>query len=679
MRDGRCSAAIGGDVAAAGPSACLWHGASRDGAKKTEAMTLEWLPRVSGPEDLVGLSADALEELAAEIRQTIVETVARNGGHLGASLGAVELTLALHTVFHSPDDRLVWDTGHQAYGHKLVTGRFPQFGTLRQPGGLSGFLKRRESPHDVWEAGHAGTSLSAALGMARARDLQGQHHAVVAVIGDGALTAGMALEALNNIGASGTRVIVVLNDNGMSISQNVGAVPAYLARLRTEPAYLRLRDDVHWILQRMPVIGPAMARTAQRVKESLKQLVLPGMLFEELGLTYLGPIDGHNMVAVQDVLRQALQIDGPVLCHVVTVKGKGYGPTEEQPEASHAWSGQFDPKTGRLFQKASAPPTFTRVFSDTLIAAAERDPRICAVTAAMPEGTGLDRFAARFPERCFDVAMAEQHAVTFSAGLAAEGLRPVCAIYSTFLQRAYDQIVHDVAHQSLPVVFALDRAGVVGADGATHQGVFDLAYLRHIPGMALIAPKDEAELQSALLAALGRTDGPTALRYPRGEGLGVPLQREPQALPWGRGEILVERGQDCLILALGTLCTQAVRAAERLEAAGLQVTVVNARFCKPLDEDLILSLARACGAVVTVEEHMAAAGFGSAVLELLAAGGLPVPTRVLGLPDRFVDHARPADVLKACGLDAEGITAAVQAVAGRRLSAVPDGRNGLGA
>jgi 1-deoxy-D-xylulose-5-phosphate synthase len=640
---------------------------------------MEWLPRVHGPEDLAGLDAEALRQLAAEMRQTIVETVARNGGHLGASLGTVELTLALHTVFSSPTDRIVWDTGHQAYGHKLLTGRFSRFATLRQPGGLSGFLKRRESPHDVWEAGHAGTSLSAALGMAKARDLKGEDHAVIAVIGDGALTAGMALEALNNIGHSRSRIVVVLNDNGMSISRNVGALPSYLARLRTEPAYLRLREDVQWILQRVPLIGPTMVRTAQRVKESLKQLVLPGMLFEELGFTYLGPIDGHHLTALQDVLRQATQVEGPALCHVVTVKGKGYAPTEEKPEASHAWGGPFDPKTGRLFPRADLKPTFTRVFSDTLIQAAMHDPRIVAITAAMPEGTGLDRFAERFPDRCFDVGIAEQHAVTFAAGLAAEGMRPVCAIYSTFLQRAYDQVVHDVAHQGLPVVFALDRAGVVGADGATHQGVFDIAYLRHVPGMALIAPKDEAELQSALVTALARTDGPTAIRYPRGEGLGVPLQEDPAPLPWGRGEVVVAHGRDCLVLAVGTLCAEAVRAAASLAATGLGVTVVNPRFCKPLDAELIVPLAQTCRAVVTVEEHAAAGGFGSAVLELLAASGVQVPVRVLGLADRFLDHGRPTEQLRASGLDAEGIGQAVRTLLAAAEGAAAPGGRGPGA
>ncbi len=620
---------------------------------------MKWLPEISHPRELRALSTDALREVAAEVREAIVETVAHNGGHLGASLGTVELTLALHTVFDSPTDRIVWDTGHQAYGHKLVTGRYAQFATLRQPGGLSGFLKRRESEHDVWEAGHAGTSLSAALGMAQGRDLRGEHHDVVAVIGDGALTSGMALEALNNIGQSRSRLIVVLNDNGMSISRNVGALPSYLARLRTEPAYLRLREDVHWILERVPLIGKVMVRTANRVKEALKQLVVPGMLFEELGLTYLGPIDGHNLTAVQEILRHARQIDGPVLCHVVTVKGKGYAPTEEKPEASHAWAGQFDPKTGKLLPKRPGNPTYTRVFADTLCAAAERDPAVVGITAAMPSGTGIDRFAERFPDRAFDVGIAEQHAVTFAAGLAISGQRPVVAIYSTFLQRAYDQIVHDVAHQNLPVVFALDRAGLVGDDGATHQGVFDLAYLRHIPGMGIIVPRDEAQLQGALLAALARHEGPTALRYPRGEGLGVPLATEPEALPWGRGEVLADHGRDCLILAVGPLCAEARRAAEALAARGIGAVVVDARFVKPLDAELILPLAQACGAVVTVEEHAAEGGFGSAVLEALAAAGLVVRTRVLGLPDVFIDQGKRERILGELGLDAEGIARAV--------------------
>ncbi len=642
---------------------------------------MKWLSGIRGPEDLQNLDPAAQAELAQEIRQTIVETVARNSGHLGASLGTVELTLAMHSVFASPRDRIVWDTGHQAYGHKLVTGRYAAFGTLRQPGGLSGFCKRRESPHDHWEAGHAGTSLSAALGMACARDGRGEDHAVVAVIGDGALTAGMALEALNNIGQSRTRLIVVLNDNGMSISRNVGALPTYLARLRTGPGYLRLREDLHWILQRVPLIGPRMVRVAERIKDSLKQLVLPGMLFEELGLTYMGPVDGHNLAQVQEILRQARQVDGPTLCHVVTVKGKGYGPTEARPESSHAWGGPFDPRTGKVLRAPSPIPTYTSVFADALVRCAERDPRVVAITAAMPGGTGVDRFAERFPDRAFDVGIAEQHAVTFAAGLALGGLRPVVAIYSTFLQRAYDQVLHDVAHQGLPVVFALDRAGLVGDDGATHQGVFDIAYLRHIPGMSILVPKDEAELARAVATALAYEGGPIALRYPRGEGAGVALPADPEPLPWGQAEVLAEHGRDCLLLAIGPMCARAQEAGKLLAAGGVRATVVNARFCKPLDEALIVRLASECAVVVTAEEHAAAGGFGSAVLELLAARDVAARVSVHGLPDHFVDHGKRDAQLAEYGLDALSLARSAARLLGRTLAipaAALDGR-GVGA
>ncbi len=616
---------------------------------------MKWLPSIQGPADLAGMGPEALGEVASEIRETIVETVARGGGHLGASLGTVELTIALHTVFSSPRDRIVWDTGHQTYGHKLLTGRFKTFTTLRKPGGISGFCKRRESEHDTWEAGHAGTSLSAALGMAVVRDLSGQVHDVVAVIGDGALTAGMALEALNNIGQTKAHLIVVLNDNGMSISRNVGALPSYLARLRSEPAYLRLREDVSWLLQRVPVIGPAMARTVERVKDGLKQMMLPGMLFEDLGLTYLGPVDGHNLAAVQEVLRRAKGLPGPVLCHVVTVKGKGYGPTEEKPEASHSWSGPFDPKTGHLLVGGNRRPTYTQVFAEALGRQAAADDRVVAITAAMAEGTGLAQFAARFPSRCFDVGIAEQHAVTFAAGLALSGYRPVVAIYSTFLQRAYDQVLHDVALQQLPVVFALDRAGLVGADGATHQGLYDIAYLRHIPGMSILVPRDEGQLPDALATALAHTDGPVAFRYPRGEGVGATVPEQGAVLPWGKGEVLVRHGTDAVIVAIGPLCAEAVAAAENLLDAGVAVTVIDARFCKPLDRELLLGAARDAGALVTVEEHAAAGGFGSAVLELLAAEGVWLPTAVLGLPDEVIDQGDRAVQLRGAHLDAEGI------------------------
>lgn len=627
------------------------------------------LQSISGPEDLRRLSHDELGQVAAEIRQNIVETVAKNGGHLGAGLGAVEIVLALHTVFESPRDRIVWDTGHQTYGHKMVTGRFADFASIRQPGGLSGFLKRRESEHDHWEAGHAGTSLSAALGMARARDLRGEDHDVVAVIGDGALTSGMAFEALNNIGQSGTRIIVVLNDNGMSISRNVGAIPHYFARLRTEPAYLHLRDDISYLLRRIPHIGPRVAETVSRVKDSLKHLVLPGMLFEEFGFTYLGPIDGHNLASVQQVLRDARQVRGPVLCHLCTVKGKGYRYTEEKPEASHSWSGPFDPATGQVFKKAQANPSYTSVFAKALIRLATDDPRIVAITAAMAEGTGVAAFAERFPDRAFDVGIAEQHGITFAAGLAMSGLVPVAAIYATFMQRAYDQIVHDVCHQDLHVVFALDRGGLVGADGATHQGVYDFAYLRHIPNMVIMAPKDENELQHMLKTAVDHS-GPIALRYPRGEGLGVRMDPEPQALPIGRGEV-VREGTDIAILAIGTILGRALDAARLLESHGVSAAVVNARFVKPLDEDLIVELARRTGRLITIEEHAAMGGFGSAVLECLARHGLSgVAVKVLGVPDEFVDHGNPSKQLDAFGLSPDAIADAALAMRSRRRGTV---------
>jgi 1-deoxy-D-xylulose-5-phosphate synthase len=630
------------------------------------------LESISGPEDLRRLGHEQLTQVAAEIRQSIVETVAKNGGHLGAGLGVVEITLALHTVFDSPRDRIVWDTGHQAYGHKMVTGRFAAFPTIRQPGGLSGFLKRRESPHDHWEAGHAGTSLSAALGMARARDLQRRDHDVVAVIGDGALTSGMAFEALNNIGQSGTRLIVLLNDNGMSISRNVGALPHYFARLRTEPAYLRLRDDISYLLRRIPHIGPRVAETVSRVKDSLKHLVLPGMLFEELGFTYLGPVDGHNLAAVQQVLREARQVRGPVICHLITVKGKGYRYTEDKPEASHSWSGPFDPGTGKILKKPGGNPSYTSVFAKALIKVAEADPKVVAITAAMGEGTGVAAFGERFPDRAFDVGIAEQHGVTFAAGMAMDGLKPVVAIYSTFLQRAYDQIVHDVCHQDLHVVFALDRAGLVGADGATHQGAFDFAYLRHIPNMVIMAPKDENELQHMVKTAV-EWKGPIALRYPRGEGLGVRMDPEPQALPIGRGE-LVREGEDIAILAIGTMLGRALDAARLLESRGVAAAVVNARFVKPLDEQLIVDLAARTGRVITLEEHVVTGGFGGAVLECLAAHGLSgVAVKVLGIPDEFVDHGSPGKQLDAFGMSPDAIADAALAMKSRRRSAVRQG------
>lgn len=633
-------------------------------------MAGELLARLRGPEDLQGLSLDELKRLAQEIRACIIATVARNGGHLAPSLGAVELAIALHAVFSSPRDKIIWDTGHQAYAHKLLTGRLERFHTLRQPGGISGFCKRRESPHDVWEAGHAGTAISGALGFARARDLRGEQYHVVAVVGDGALTAGMSFEALNHAGHEKARIIVVLNDNSMSIAPNVGAISTYLSRLRAEPALARMRDDVTRMLERVPRVGPTMARAAERFKDSIKQLFLPGMLFEEMGFTYLGPIDGHDLAALIGILRDARHVPGPVLVHAVTRKGKGYGPAEEHPEAFHG-TGPFDVATGKR-ASSGGPPTYTDVFAAALVQQGEKRPELVAITAAMPEGTGLARFRDRFPDRCFDVGIAEQHAVTFAAGLAAAGLRPVAAIYSTFLQRAYDQVLHDVCLQRLPVVFALDRAGLVGADGETHHGAFDLAYLRHIPNMVVMVPKDENELVHMLETALG-LDVPAAIRYPRGAGEGVAVDPVPAALPVGRAEVL-RRGRDVALLAVGPLVYEALRAAEILARRGVEATVVNARFVKPLDADLISSLASETGAVVTAEEHAVQGGFGSAVLEALAARGLSgVAVRLLGLPDEFIPHCDRRATLAALGLDAAGIARAAVEVARQARG----GRQGL--
>lgn len=630
----------------------------------------EILPHLKGPEDVRRLPPADLPRLAEEIRERIIETVSHNGGHLAPNLGVVELAISLHRVFKSPVDKIVWDTGHQSYPHKLLTGRGMEFHTLRRPGGLSGFCKRTESPHDIWEAGHAGTAISAALGMAMARDRLGRDHAVVAVVGDGALTAGMSFEALNNAGQAGSRLIVILNDNSMSIAPNVGAMSSYLTRLRAEPAYLRLKEDLTHAIERIPRVGPAMSRTAERVKDSIKQFILPGMLFEEWGFTYLGPVDGHHLPSLMEVLGNAKRIAGPVLVHVVTVKGKGYAPAEESPEVFHG-IGAFKRKNGEA-KPGGGVPTYTAVFSGALVELGSRHRDICAVTAAMPEGTGLKEFALRFPERFFDVGIAEQHAVTFAGGLAVAGLRPVVAVYSTFMQRSYDQILHDICLQKLPVVLAVDRAGLVGADGETHQGAFDLAYLRHIPNLTVAAPRDENELVRLLNFAVTH-DGPVAIRYPRSRGEGVLIEDEPSLPIIGRGDVL-RRGRDVAIIAVGPMVYRAMEAAEMLVAKGLEATVVDARFVRPLDVELIGEVARSTGAVLTLEEHSVRGGFGSAVAELLSEQGLPeVRLRIMGLPDRFITHGDREDLLSRFGLDARGIAIAASILAGgksrRRISA----------
>ena len=610
------------------------------------------LEKVNSPADLKKLSLAQLSQLARECRQRIIETVSRTGGHLAPNLGTVELTIALHFVLDSPRDKIIWDVGHQCYTHKLLTGRRERFHTIRQAGGLSGFTLREESEHDPYGAGHGSTSIAAALGFAKARDMRGGSERVVAVIGDGALTGGMALGALNQAGAMQADLTVVLNDNEMSISRNVGALSGHLARLRAalvEPAVRRMRADAARALRRLP-LGEAMLEAMDRFRDGLKQLVVPGMLFEEMGFTYLGPIDGHDIAALIPVLEQAFRLPGPVLVHVVTRKGKGYKPAEQDPTRFHG-TAPFDLETGKTQPKAG--PTYSQVFADALVEIARQDPRVVAISAAMLEGTGLVRFQEQFPERCFDVGMAEDVAVVFAAGLAASGYRPVVAIYSTFLQRAYDPIIHDVALQKLPVVFALDRAGLVGDDGPTHHGVFDLSYLRHVPGMVVMAPRDEGELRRMLSTALSYS-GPAAVRYPRGCGPGRGLSEQLQPLEIGRAEMLRD-GDHVAILAIGSMVDAALEAADKLGAEGISAAVVNARFAKPLDGELICELAGRCGAVVAVEENVVAGGFGSGIVELLAARGVPAAVEIVGLPDAFVPHGNRDELLARYGLDPNGI------------------------
>ena len=611
------------------------------------------LDTIDSPADLRTLERRDLSRLAEEIREEIVSVCSQTGGHLAPSLGVVELTLALHYAFDTPRDKIIWDVGHQAYAHKLITGRRDRFRTLRQEGGISGFPKREESIYDPFGAGHSGTSVSAALGMAEARDLRGEDFKVVAVIGDGGLTAGMAFEALNCAGEQQRDLIVVLNDNEMSISKSVGAISSYLNRIMTGHRINRFREDMKKFLHEIPGIGKSMLRFVRQAEESLKGLMVPGILFEELGFQYFGPLAGHHLDHLIDTFRNVRGLKGPILVHVLTKKGKGYLPAEKDPDIYHG-VGKFDKETGRIYSNSS-PPKYTDVFGTTLVKLAEQDERVVAITAAMPLGTGLVEFSKRFPERFYDIGIAEQHGVTFAAGLALEGMRPVVAIYSTFLQRAYDQIVHDVCLQHTPVVFAMDRGGIVGEDGATHQGLFDLSYLRHIPGMVLMAPMDENELRRILLTAIQYEDGPIAFRYPRGSGYGVPLDDEIKPLEIGRGEVLREGG-DVLLLAIGSTVHPALQAATRLNAEGISVTVVNSRFVVPLDEELIGDLALRHRVLMTVEENVITGGFGSAVLELLhATGNIPPRVYRLGIPGCFVEHSPQAILRKQYHLDQEGI------------------------
>jgi 1-deoxy-D-xylulose-5-phosphate synthase len=609
-----------------------------------------FLETIMTPSDLKKLTFDQMERLAQEIRSYLLEVVSRTGGHLAPNLGVVELSIALHYVFNSPQDKIIWDVGHQSYVHKILTGRREELKTLRQFKGLSGFPKRSESVHDCFETGHSSTSISAALGFALARDLKQEKNSVIAVIGDGALTGGMAYEALNHAGQLGTRLIVILNDNEMSITRNVGAMSGYLSRLRTDPLYHRSKEDVREVLQRIPNIGPKMFKAAERFKDSVKYLLVSGMLFEELGFTYLGPIDGHNLRILNQVLERARLLPGPVLLHVKTIKGKGYPPAEKQPNKFHG-IGPFDLKTGKT--RPRRVPTFTEVFGKAVIKIAEDHPELVAITAAMSEGTGLCEFSRRYPRRFFDVGIAEQHAVTMAAGLAQTGCLPVVAIYSTFLQRAYDQIVHDVALQNLHIIFALDRAGIVGEDGETHQGVFDLSYLRHIPRMTVMAPRDQSELVAMLKSSL-KYSGPIAIRYPRGSGPQEEVDYRLPVLSFGRGELLRE-GEDLVIIAVGPLVYQALEAAEQLSMKGKEAAVINCRFVKPLDEELILEWSNRTKKVITIEENVIAGGFGSAVLELLADRGFNGEAARMGIPDSFLGHGAPDLLCRSIGLDAAGI------------------------
>jgi 1-deoxy-D-xylulose-5-phosphate synthase len=614
---------------------------------------------INSPADLKSLSIRELNRLAEEIRREIICTVAQNGGHLAPSLGCVELTLALHYVFDAPRDTIIWDVGHQSYTHKLVTGRRAEFHTLRQHGGISGFPRPSESPYDAFGTGHASTSVSAALGLAVGRAIKKEGGRVIAVIGDGAMTGGMAFEGLNQAGYLERDLIVVLNDNEMSIARNVGALSSFLSRKKTSKLAVRLRKEVRNFLNSVPGIGRDILQLVRKGEDSLMSFFTPGMLFEALKFDYVGPIDGHRLERLIQTFTNVTHLDGPVLVHVLTTKGKGYQPAECDPSRFHGL-GRFDMNTGEPASK-EGPPSYTQVFGRTLVRLAEQDERIVAVSAAMPEGTGLSAFASRYPDRFFDVGICEQHAVTFAAGLTREGFRPVVAVYSTFLQRAYDQVLHDVCLQNLPVVFVMDRSGLVGEDGATHQGLFDLSYLRHMPNMVLMAPADENELQNMLKTALAH-DGPVAIRYPRGQATGVAVDVEPDIIPIGRGK-LVGRGKDLAILAIGNRVAPAVQAAAALETQGIQAAVVNCRFVKPLDRELILRVAGDTGRLLTVEENVLQGGFGSAVLELLADEGLGrVQVIRLGVRDRFVEHASQAAQRSLCGVDTAAIVQAARAM-----------------
>lgn len=631
------------------------------------------LDKVEYPQDLKYLDILQLQEVAQGLRKIIVDTVAKTGGHLAPSLGVVELTIALHYVFDAPKDKIIWDVGHQAYAHKLLTGRRNSFNTLRQYGGVSGFPKRSESPYDALDTGHSSTSISAALGMATAKSLKRDDAKVVAVIGDGSMTAGLAFEGLNHAGHLRKDLIVILNDNEMSISPNVGALSSFLSRKLTSRLVTKIKKEIEAFLKRSN-LGENIWSILKRSEDSLKSLLTPGMLFEALQFEYVGPIPGHNLEMLIETLKNVREIPGPVLVHVLTKKGKGYEPAEKNPSKFHGL-GPFDVDTGKPKRSSiTKPPSYTRIFSQTLIRLAEEHNNIVAITAAMPAGTGLDLFQEKFPDRFFDVGIAEQHAVTFAAGLALEGLKPVVAIYSTFLQRAYDQIIHDVCLQNLPVVFAIDRGGLVGDDGPTHHGAFDLSFLRAVPNLVVMAPKDENELQHMLYTAIEH-QGPVAVRYPRGTGIGVGLDWQLKKIPIGEAEV-IQQGDDIALVAIGNHVSTAIHAAQTLKEEGIKATVINGRFVKPLDGKTLIEEAARCKRVITIEENALAGGFGSAVLEAFAdAGIMNVRVKRLGLPDRFIEHGSQEILRQQIGLDVQTVVHSAMELMGLEAKTKKDNRN----
>ncbi|MFD2925921.1 1-deoxy-D-xylulose-5-phosphate synthase [Halobacillus naozhouensis] len=612
------------------------------------------LYKIKEPSFLKEMSIGQLEELSLDMRKFLIENLSGTGGHLGANLGVVELTLALHRVFESPKDRLLFDVGHQSYIHKILTGRAGRFDTLRKYNGLCGFPKRNESEHDTWETGHSSTSLSAAMGMAIARDLRKESHSIVPIIGDGALTGGMALEALNHIGDEKKNVTVILNDNEMSIARNVGALHGALGRMRSAGKYNRAKDDLEWILKRIPAVGGRLAQAAERLKDSMKYFVLPGMFFEELGFTYYGPVDGHDYQDLFENLNYAKKTSGPVIVHVITQKGKGYHPAETDKKDKWHGVGPYKIESGEKIKPTDAPPAWSEVISETLRKEARVDKRVVAITPAMVLGSKLEKFGEEFPDRLFDVGIAEQHATTLSAGLATQGMKPFLAIYSTFLQRGYDQVIHDVARQNLNVIFGVDRAGLVGADGETHQGVFDVAFLRSVPNMVVAMPKDENEGQYLVHTAVSYDDGPIAIRYPRGNGLGVEMSKELKTIPIGSWEVLKE-GTDVVILTFGTTIPMALAASERLSKEGISVRVVNARFIKPMDEAMLHDIMKNKLPILTVEESVLQGGFGSSVLEFKEEHNYLSWVNRLGIPDRFIEHGSVPELWEEIGLTEDNV------------------------